>query len=161
MTNDDCDIYLAIAAITSQCPHLSFQYLHVKGHQDNRPLTIAKQHNVDYNHCAKHYVQNHALNSTAFAHPEFEAAQPHLKIAGKVICCCFLPALCQVPDTLAYWDYLRKQFNWTYADATNVQWATLNSALQSLPSNDQHHMMLFIHDKLPLQTSKLHPHLGL
>jgi len=41
-----------------------------------------------------------------------------------------------------------------------VSWATLNLALQSFPCQDQCHIVLFIHDKLPLRASKFHPHLG-
>jgi len=41
-----------------------------------------------------------------------------------------------------------------------VSWATLNLALQSFPHPDQCHIVLFIHNKLPLHASKFNPHLG-
>jgi len=37
-----------------------------------------------------------------------------------------------------------------HADAMTVQWVTLNSMLQSLPSNCQSFIILFIRDKLPI-----------
>jgi len=61
-TNNDHELYLTITAVANQCQLLSFQYLHVKGHQDkdpNWPLTVTEQHNVDCNKQAKQYVQSH------------------------------------------------------------------------------------------------------
>jgi len=93
-------------------------------------------------------------------HPEFEAAQPHLLIAGKVICRCVIPTLRQAVATPEYWDYLRKCYNWSQADVNGIQWGVLESALKSFQLNDQRRLILFIHDKLPLRTSKFHPHVG-
>jgi len=36
----------------------------------------------------------------------------------------------------------------------------LDAALHSFPLNDQRRLRLFIHDKLPLRSSKFHPHMG-
>jgi len=162
-TNNDQDIYLAITAITQQCANVDFQYIHVKGHQDKDPqhvLSVEEQHNVDCNRFAKQYVLEQDTPSTTYDTPKFEAAAPHLIIDGKLICCKVLPALWEAGAKPPYWDYLRKQFNWNQADLQNIQWSTFNLTLRSLLRKDQHHIILFIHNKLPLWTSKFHPHLG-
>jgi len=49
-TNNDHDIYLAIDEAAHKCNNVTFQFLHVKGHQDKDPkhvvLLLEKQHNV-------------------------------------------------------------------------------------------------------------------
>jgi len=59
-----------------------------------------------------------------------------------------------------YWAYLRKKRNWTQADIQTIQWTTFRAALKALPSNDQRRIILLIHNKLPLRSSKFHPHIG-
>jgi len=95
-TADDRDIYLAITATANKCQPVTLQYEHVKGHQDkdkNRPLTTAELHNVECDKLAKAFVRDSPLHSTDLGNPDFEVAQPTLKIDGKVICHRFLPAL--------------------------------------------------------------------
>jgi len=160
---DDRDLYLTIADTAQQCSPIQFHYLHVKGHQDSKPdhiLTTEEQHNVECDGFAKQFLLDTTTISTTLDTPEFPAAQPHLKIQGKVICCRFLPAIHQAAAQPEYWDYLCKRFNWTYTDANTVQWRTLSAALQLFPSNDQRWLVLFVHQKLPLRTSKFHPHMG-
>jgi len=82
-TNDDRDIYLAIQASAACYPQLSFQFLHVLGHQDakpDHPLTIEEQHNVECDALTKHIVQTHHLCSTMLDNLAFKAASPHLYI---------------------------------------------------------------------------------
>jgi len=62
----------------------------------------ADEHNMDCNQCAKLYVLMQALQSTTLSNPEFEAAQPHLKIDGNIICHHFIPALWQAAATPIY-----------------------------------------------------------
>jgi len=162
-TNNDYDLYAAITAEAVKCWPLKLAYIHVKGHQDqhkDRSLTIEEAHNVECDSAAKNYVQKCNLQSTTLGHPEFEAAQPHLLIAGKVICRRVIPTLRQAAAAPAYWDYLRKRYNWSQADLNGIQWTALATALNSFPLNDQRRLILFIHDKLPLRTSKFHPHMG-
>jgi len=88
-TNNDCNIYLAIADQVSQCTSITYQYLHVKGHQDKDPeqqLTTAEQHNVDCDHLAKQYILMNTHHSTDLPTHALEVAQPHLTIGGKIIC---------------------------------------------------------------------------
>jgi len=88
-TNDDHDIYLEIAAQADQCTAIEYQYVHVKGHQDKdleQQLTIPKQHNVECDRLAKHFIQTSPQTSTDLPTPEFKVAQPHLIIQGRVIC---------------------------------------------------------------------------
>jgi len=162
-TNDDRDIYLEIIATTKQVPRLTFQYFHVKGHQDKDPkhqLTLSEKYNVDCDNLAKQFVRDSPQCSTSMSNPEFAAASPHLIIAGKVICRRYLPALQAAASKPPYWSYLRKRLHWTQADIQLVHWETLASALHSFPSQDQRRIILLIHDKLPLRSSKFHPHLG-
>ncbi len=162
-TNDDCDIYLAIQESATQCPVICFQYWHVKGHQDNNPnhqLTMEEQHNVDCDKLANTFVSKHPQCSTVLKTPEFQVAEPHLTIAGKLICHKVLATLQNAAATPPYWEYLRKRFTWTQLDLTLIQWDTFTTALNSFPCNDQRRLVLFIHDKLALRMSKFHPHQG-
>jgi len=121
---------------------------------------IEELHNVECDGLTKQIVQTHHLCSTSLDNPAFDAASPHLYIHGKLICQQFLPALRQAAAAPAYFEYLQKQLNWTHADTRMVQWQTLELALKSFQCNDQHQIVLFIHDKLLLRNSKFHPHLG-
>ncbi len=162
-TNDDRDIYMAIKEAATICPALKFQYWHVKGHQDRdpkHPLTTEEQHNVDCDNFAKKFVRAHPQRSSDLPNPEFTVAAPHLRIAGKLICRQVLPALRQAAAIPPYWDYLRRRFTWTHSDLRSIQWDTFKTALNSFLMNDQRRLVLFIHDKLALRTSKFHPHLG-
>jgi len=93
---DDYDLYSAIMVMAATCQPVRIQYIHVKGYQDHhkdRPLTIPEMHNVDCDKLAKQFVQASQLQSTMMLTPEFEAAQPHLIIAGKLVCRHVIPAL--------------------------------------------------------------------
>jgi len=139
-TKDNCNIYLAINAAANKCAHVSFHYLHVKGHQGKNPhhvLCTEEQYNDDCDQYTKQHILKQAVLSTTYSNPEFDAAAPHLKIDGKVICCKFLLALHDTADKPIYWDYLHKKHNWTHADTLNIQWAALNLALCSMTHEDQ------------------------
>jgi len=87
--NEDRDIFMEIHATSLKVSALTFQYFHVKGHQDKDPkhqLTLTKQYNVDCDKLAKRFLHNSSQRSTSMSNPEFAAAQPHLLIDGKVIC---------------------------------------------------------------------------
>ncbi len=88
-TNDNYDLYAAITAEAATCHPLCIHYIHVKGHQDknkDKPLMTEATHNVNCDNAIKNYVQTCTLQSTTLAHPEVEAAQPHLLIDRKLIC---------------------------------------------------------------------------
>jgi len=162
-TNDDRDLYLAILDAAKKCTSVTLQYIHVKGHQDKDPkrvLTTAEQHNVDCDRYAKQHVLNQVIHSTTHGNPAFSVAAPHLTIDGKIICRKFLPALRDAAAIPPYWDYLQKRHNWNHADIRSIQWSASNLAMQSLPREDQRRITLFNHNKLPLRSSKFHPHLG-
>jgi len=162
-TNDDHNIYLAIHESATQCPVLHLMYWHVKGHQDSDPkcqLTVEEQHNVNCDKLAKKFVNGHPQCSTALANPEFNITEPHLKITGKLICHRVMSALRQAAAVPPYWEYLRKRFTWTHSDLLSIQWDTFKKVLNSFLRNDQQRLVLFIHDKLALRTSKFHPHIG-
>jgi len=160
---NDRDLFLEITATALHCTNIKFTYQHVKGHQDDDPhriLTIPEQHNVDCDRRAKKFVTSSAVLSTAMQHPALPAAQPHLIIDGHVICREYLSTIRQAAATPDYYEYLRKRFNWTTADLRKIQWTSLKRAIQLFNRNDQRRLVLFIHDKLPLRSSKFHPHLG-
>jgi len=162
-TSDDRDIYLAIKDAATNCSPVKLTYWHVKGHQDNNPqhpLTIEEQHNVDCDKLAKNFVSTHPLRSTLLPTPEFTLAAPHLKIQGRLICRRVLLELRHAAAIPDYWDYLQQRFTWNHADLTTIQWETLKTSLNSFPRNDQCRIVLFMHGKLALRTSKFHPHLG-
>ncbi len=97
-TNDNHDLIMAINDVVRKCQPLELQFLYIKGHQDTKadqPLTLKEQYNVKCNHLAKLYMTSTTKVSTTMATLEFEAAQPHLCIVGKIICRWFIPALCE------------------------------------------------------------------
>jgi len=126
----------------------------------DQPLMIAEMHNVVCDHLAKQFIQTSTLQCTMLVHPEFKAVQPHLLIDGQVICHHVIPALQQAVAAPEYWEYVCKQFHWMQADLNGIQWTALASALHLFQHNDQWQIILFIHDKLPLCTSKFHSHHG-
>jgi len=159
-TNDDCNIYLAIDDAIHKCANITFQFLHVKGHQDKDlkcVLLPEKQHNVNCDCYAEQHVLAQLTPSTAYNNLAFEVMAPHLAINGKLICRKVLPALRDAAAKPPFWAYLHKKFKWTYSDTTTIHWSTLNLTLHSLSWEDQHWIILFIHNKLPLCTSKHHP----
>jgi len=138
-------------------------FLHIQGHQDKkayRPLTIVKQLNVDCDCHAKIYVMSTAKSSIAFGNPDIPEAQPHIHVQGKLICRQLLPALCKALSAPAYSKYLKTKLNWTQSDLLDINWPILQPALASFQPEDQHQIILFINDKLPLRASKVHPHMG-
>jgi len=162
-TSDDRDLIIAISDIADKCQPLELQFQYVKGHQDtkaDRPLTLPELHNVACDKLAKAYVKTTSYLSTSLATPEFEAAQPHLNVAGKTICRKFLAALREQAAHPEYDQYLRQKFNWTKEDAKQINWEALNYAIRSTPPNDQRRIVLLINGKLPLRASKAHPHSG-
>jgi len=163
-TNDDYDLYAEINAAAAQCRPIRLQYIHVKGHQDkykDQPLTTEALHNIDCDNAAKNYVHTCNLQSMTLNTPELDAAQPHQFSEGKLMCQCIIPRLRQAAAAPAYWRYLRDRYDWTQADLNGIQWNVLALAMNSFPPNNQRRLRLFIHDKLPLWTSKFHPHWGL
>ncbi len=57
-------------------------------------------------------------------------------------------------------DYLCKKNQWLPSTAKLIHWDPFYQAIQSLPRNDQCRIVLFVNNKLPLRTSKSHPHPG-
>ncbi len=116
--------------------------------------------NVDCDRRAKQYVTKSSIASTSFPTPAIPAAQPHLRIHGKLICRKFIPTLRSTMSTPPYEQYLQQRFQWTPSDTTKIHWTVLQRSLDSFNANDQRRLILFINDKLPLRASKAHPHNG-
>jgi len=162
-TNDDRDVYLAISDAIARCNPLQIQLSHVKGHQDKDPkrkLTLPEQLNIECDKQAKMYARSATQSSTALGNPAIPVTQPHLFIAGKLICRKVIPHLRQTTSAQPYRRYLKKKFQWTEHDINMIHWEVLESALKSFPSEDQRRLILFINNKLPLRDSKVHPHHG-
>jgi len=162
-TADDHDIYTVLVSTIRQCAPATLHFLHIQGHQDtkaNCPLTIVEQFNVDCDHKAKTFVLTTMHSSTAYGNPDIKEARPHIKIHGKLICRKLLPTLRQALAAPEYNSYLKKKLNWTNTDLKDINWPVLKGSLDSFNPNDQRRIILFINDKLPLRTSKAHPHMG-
>jgi len=162
-TNDDRDVYLAIQETISHCSPLQIHLFHVKGHQDKDPkrkLTLLEMLNIECDRKAKQYAHATPQSSTALGNPPIPAAQPHLIIDGKIICCNTIPSLRQVTSTQPYRRYLKDKYLWDERTLNTVHWEVFSSALHSFPMEDQRRLILFINDKLPLRASKAHPHYG-
>jgi len=139
-TNNNRDLIIAISELTDRCQPLELQFMYVKGHQDtkaDRPLTIPELHNVACDKLAKDYVKSTPYLSTSLVTPDFEAAQPHLHIAGKTICRKFIAALRDQAASPDYNQYLSNKFNWTPDDAKQIQWESMKYAIRNTPPNDQ------------------------
>jgi len=139
-TNDDRDVYLEIMATARRCQPLVISYFHVLGHQDkkaNHPLTITEQLNVECDKNAKRYVLSTTIRSTNYGNPALPAAQPHLRIDGKIICRKFYPTLRNTISTPDYNKYLRDKFQWTHHDIHHIHWQVIRSSIDFFPPNDQ------------------------
>jgi len=160
-TNDDHNIYKAISKMAIKCSPLQLQFLHMKGHQDdaqpNCPLTVIESLNVDCDKQAKQYTRESPYSSTVLGYPAIPIAQPHLHIENKIICRDTVTALWNATSIKPYCNYL---LQWMDHDAKDIHWKIIKSSLSSFPSEDQQRLILFNNDKLPLWSSKLHPHNG-
>jgi len=113
-TNDNHDVFLATNDVISNAPPISLCFIHVKGHQDtksNQPLTIPEQLNVECNHKAKNYITSTTTFSTLFGNPAIPAAQLHVRIGSKLICCKLIRSLHQVLLTKEYFTTSRKNMD--------------------------------------------------
>jgi len=140
MTANDSDVYTALEHTIRRCSPAILNFLHVKGHQDqktNRPLTTVEQFNIDCDHCAKKYVTSTNKSSVAYGNPDILEAQPHLQIRGKIICRNFLPTLRQTLTAPAYYKYLRTKLTWTQQDLNQIDWQVLHLSLKSFSPGDQ------------------------
>jgi len=159
--NNDRDVYLMLTNVIKHCGPLQLIFLHIKGHQDkqpNLPLTIIEQLNVECDRDMKHYIILMPTRlSTSFGIPTIPAAELHLWIKGKIICCKLMPTLQLTLSAPDYCNYLKKKLNWTHADLVMVPWEVLHLSLHSFDQKDQCRLILFINDKLPLWASKAHP----
>jgi len=138
--NDDHNVCLEITATAQRCQPLEICYFHVLGHQDkkaNRPLTITEQLNVECDKNAKCYVCDTTLQSTNYGNPALLAAQPHLRVAGKIICHKLYPTLQTTISTPEYNDYLQEKFQWTHHDLAQIHWQVICTSMDFFHPNDQ------------------------
>jgi len=162
-TADDHDVYAAICDAAKSCAPIRITFTHVKGHQDknpNRQLTQTELLNIECDKRAKKYTTTTTISSTALGNPMIPTAQPHLIIGNKIICRQVLTTLRQAAAIPPYQKALQKSHHWTPQEFCSVHWTALQAALKNYSPEDQRRIVLFIHDKLPLQASKAHPHHG-
>jgi len=128
--------------------------------RDTRTRKPVEQLNVECDGRAKRYTKSAPRSSTAYSNPMIPAVQPHLIIGNKTICRNVLTALRQAASVPPYRKELKTCNQWSTRDFDNIDWTTIQSALSSFQLEDQRRIILFIHEKLPLRTSKAHPHHG-
>jgi len=117
-------------------------------------------YNVECDKCAKEYVLALPVSSTSMGNPAIEAAEPHLLIDSKLICCLYQSALRNAVALPAYYEYLQEKLHWTQRDVKATHWRALTQAINGFQLNDQRRLVSFLNSKLPLRASKAHPHPG-
>jgi len=128
-TNDDRDVYLEISTLAKQCTPLLPQFLHVKGHQDqkaNCPLTIWELYNINWDDRAKRYTRNETKSSTTIGNPAIPIAQPHLQIGGKIICRNLTVTIRDATSAPPYLQYLKEKQKWTAKEKNNIHWKSID-----------------------------------
>jgi len=95
-----------------------------------------------------------------FGNLAIAVTQPHLWINGKIICWKVHTNLRNAIVVPPYRHYLQQKLGWTMGNMNNVHWTVLTSLLASFQQEDQQCLVLFLHNKLPLQASPMHPHYG-
>jgi len=162
-TNDDYDVYRAICTTVQRSAPIKTTFWHVKGHQDRHqkhPLTHIEQLNVECDARAKRYTTTMSRSSTAMGNLRIPEAQPHLCINKRIICHNVVQHLRWVIATPEYWKELQKKYQWSMSDLETIHWTIFQTALRPLKPEDQHRIILFINEKLPLWASKAHLHYG-
>jgi len=157
-TNNDHNVYMEISNLATWCSPFQLQFLHVKGHQDQKakcPITIIEAFNVDCNHCTKQYTREATQSSMALGNLALSQAQHHFQIAGKLICCNVRMALQDATMLPPYHHYLKQKLQWTDHDLQQIHWNALISSLSYFQSEDQCQLVLFLNEKLPLCTLKV------
>jgi len=129
--------------------------------EPNCPLTMVEAYNVGCNNWAKVYTCKASQSNTMLGNPAIPLAQPHLKIAGKIICHKTMEAIWHAVNLPPYCQYLCNKPQWTKKNDCNVHWAVLHLSISAFQPSDQQQLVLFINDKLPLWASPAHPHHGL
>jgi len=99
-------------------------------------------------------------SSAKLGNPAIPIMKPHMQIDGKIICHDVATTLRDAALLPPYHQYLRKKYDWSAKDLCNVHWYILRQSLSKFLQEDQHQLVLFLNNKLPLRTSKAHPHYG-
>ncbi len=150
---DDYDVYAEIAHATRSIHPLHVQYLHIKGHQDQKTpvhkLTKQAQYNVNCDKRAADTLPSLSQYSTRCPMHPMPSAYPHLVIDCKVIVKDLQGALRHAAITPAYRKYMQNKFNWKSTDAEEVNWNALTMALKHFPKDHQR-LSKIIHEWLPL-----------
>jgi len=127
--------------------------------EPNCPLTMVEAYNVDCNNWAKMYTCKASQSNTILGNPAIPVAQPHLKIAGKIICHKTMEAIWHAVNLPPYCRYLCNKLQWTKKNDCNVHWAVLHLSISAFQPSYQQQLILFINDKLPLWAMPAHPQL--
>jgi len=136
-TKNDYDLH---AKIFQMIWHLPIKVLlfHVKGHQDNDTpidqLPYEAQLNIP---CDKPAHQNLAtLLTNTKPHPVRPATYPHLYINGQVIVRQILDYLRESHLLPTYKAYLMSKFQWQDNIFNQIEWQTMEYAMQKLAKSD-------------------------
>ena len=98
-------------------------------------LTKPAQYNVNCDHRAAETLPELAQYSTQRPTNPMPSSYPHLVISRKVVVKDLQGALRHAAVTLAYWQYLQTKFNWTTADAEEVNWNALTMTIKHFPND--------------------------
>ena len=161
-TCDNFDLHVQICDTVQELEDLcSFQFQHIKGHQDwkpvhdkdghAKPLSQEAELNVHCNEFAPLCIPtNWHAKSTDKSSPMFPTTRVHLLTDGKVVTKKLKEQMWGVATTQDWWVHLSEKLTWTDTDCKSVQWSTIESAMKWFSSSDKRHIQKWIHDWLPL-----------
>jgi hypothetical protein len=131
--------------------HISFQYLHVKSHQDDSMeihlLPWAAQMNVHADSLATDFLANYAEPSKLV--PFIPASQASLTIHGETITRRCASRLRQAANSPRICQHLMARNDWTYATFRSINWEASGKAMNTLENSVKIFIVKFAHDLLP------------
>jgi len=152
---DDYDVYSAISQVIHQMKPWTFNFQHVKGHQDSNPRrwqppTLPECLDIDCN-CQAGKLLPHAWWLTQPAHPQLPYSYPHIVIHVQTIVCDLSGSLRHAAMTPDYHTYLQNKYQLNNTAINDINWMTIKLAIWRLTVADRTRIQKFLHDWLPLK----------
>jgi len=151
--SDDYTIFAEISQILQNLQPLNIQFHHIKGHQDtksDKPLTLPKKLNINCDAQASTMGTYHNLTEI-HNNPFTPASHPHLQIKGKHTICHIQHSLRDVMQSPTYILYLQEKFDWMECPSQTIHWPIIQLTISQFKLLEQHMIVKFIHEWLPLQ----------
>jgi hypothetical protein len=130
---------------------ISFQYLHVKSHQDDDTeihlLPWAAQMNVHADSLATDFLDNYAEPSKLV--PFIPASQASLTIHGETITRRFATRLRHAANSPRLCQHLMAKNDWSLNTFRSINWDVPGNALHTLENSARIFIIKFAHDHLP------------